>query len=274
MSLAPILACLAMLGGTEPPVGLRADLPSDARLFIPDGWHPRDGAVDLIFHLHGTPTISEPALVAAGWDAVLVSFNRKGLSAAYSGPFSDAALFPKLIDEALEAVNERRPGGPFRPGRVVISSFSAGFGGVRELLKQPEAFDRIDAVVLADSLYCGYAGDPAEKRVSPELMAGFRRFAREAADGRKAMLVTHSAQFPPGYGSTTETADDLLKALGIAAAPDSTNWGDGWRQTRQAAKGRFSLIGFAGEGPDDHMRHLRRIGELWKRLPDPFDAGR
>lgn len=273
MPLAPILAALAILTA-EPPEGTRADLPSDARLFIPAAWKPKDGEVDVVLHLHGTPTVTEPALAATGWDSVLVSFNRKGLSSAYSGPFSDPELLPKLLDETLEAVAERRPGGPHRIGRLAVSSFSAGFGGVREMLKQPSSFDRIDAIVLADSLYCGYEGDPAARRLSADLMSDFRRFAREAAEGRKAMLVTHTAQVPPGYGSTTETADDLLATVGIAGEPDPADWGDGWRQTRRASRGRFNLIGFAGDGPEDHMRHLRRIGELWKRLPDPFPATR
>lgn len=271
MPLVPILTALAILAA-EPPEGSRLDLPSDARLFVPARWEPRDGEVDVVLHLHGTPTVTEPALTAWSRDAVLVSFNRKGLSAAYSGPFSDPSLFPKLLDETSKAVAELRPGGPYRIGKVIVSSFSAGFGGVRELLKQPSAFDRIDAIVLADSLYCGYEGDPAAKRVSAELMSGFRRFAREAVEGRKSMLVTHSAQVPPGYGSTTETADDLLTIVGVAAEPDATDWGDGWMQTRRAARGRFAVLGFAGEGPEDHMRHLRRIGDLWKRLPSPSPA--
>lgn len=270
MPLVPILAALAILA-IDPPEGSRLDLPSDARLFVPARWEPRDGGVDVVLHLHGTPTVTEPALAASGWNAVLVSFNRKGLSAAYTGPFSDPSLFPRLLDETLQAIAEKRPGGPYRIERVIVSSFSAGFGGVRELLKQPPASDRIDAIVLADSLYCGYEGDPAAKRVSADLMSGFRRFAREAAEGRKSMLVTHSAQVPPGYGSTTETADDLLGFVGVAAEPDATGWGDGWSQTRSATRGRLAVLGFSGEGPEDHMRHLRRIGDLWKRLPPTQD---
>ena len=266
MPLAATLLGLALIAAA--PGGTHVDLPSDARLFLPDGWRPREGVVDLVVHLHGAAGVTEPALATAGWDAALVTFNRKGLSAAYSGPFSDPSLFPRLIDEALAAVARAHPGGPYRPGRVVLSSFSAGFGGVREILKTPSSFDRVDAIVLADSLYCGYEGDPAERRVSGDLMSGFRRFASEAAEGRKAMLVTHSAQVPPGYGSTTETADDLIRTAGLAATPDPADWGDGWRHTRRAGRGGLLILGFAGDGPDDHMRHLRRIGELWRQLPD------
>ena len=272
-TLGPLLIGLSLLASAPPP-GDRVDLPSDAKLFIPEGYRPREGKVNIFLHLHGTPTVTEPAIAAAGREAVLVSFNRNGLSAVYAKPFSDPALFPRLLDEAVRAVAERIPGERFEVGRVVVSSFSAGFGGVRAMLKDPAAFDRIDAIVMADSIYCGYLHDRAEDGVDPELMAGFERFAREAAEGRKGMLVTHSAQVPPGYGSTTETADDLIKAVGATSEPVDADWGDGWRQTRKASKGRFEVLGFAGEGPEDHMRHLRRIAELWKRLPDPIAAGR
>ncbi|MDG3003719.1 hypothetical protein [Paludisphaera mucosa] len=256
-----------------PPDGERIDMAEDAKLFIPSGWHSREGKVDILLHLHGTPTVTEPALVTVGWNAVLVSFNRNGLSAAYSKPFTDPTLFPRLIDETVKAVAARRSAA-LNVGNVVVSSFSAGFGGVREMLKTPASFDRIDAIVLADSLYCGYAGDPIEKRVDPDLMNGFERYAREAAEGRKAMIVTHSAQVPPGYGSTTETADDLIKVAAVTPEMVDIDWGDSLRQTRRAAKGRFQVLGFSGEGPEDHMRHLRRIAEVWRRLPDSIPGGR
>ncbi|AMV38921.1 hypothetical protein [Planctomyces sp. SH-PL62] len=273
MSVLPLLMGLSLLTAA-PPEGERIDLADGAKLFIPAGFQAHGSKVNILVHLHGTPTVTEPALEAVGWNAVLVSFNRNGLSSAYSKPFSDPALFPKLIDEAVQRVAARDPGIPFEVSKVAVSSFSAGFGGVREILKTPASFDRVDAIILADSLYCGYAGDPAEKRVAPDLMSGFERFARESAEGRKALLVSHSAQVPPGYASTTETADFLIKAVGAASEPIEADWGDSWRQTRRAIKGRFEVLGFAGEGPDDHMRHLRRIAELWKKAPDPFAKGR
>jgi hypothetical protein len=271
MTLAPILAALAILSAGRAE-GDHVDLPSDARLFMPTAWAPRDGEVNVVLHLHGAPEVTEPAVAALGWNAVLVTFNRKGLSSAYAAPFSDPALLPRLLDETMKAATQRRPGGPYRLGRLVVSSFSAGFGGVREMLKQPSALDRVDAVVLADSLYCGYEGDPADRRLDDDLMSGFRCFARQAADGRKTMLVTHSAQIPPGYGGTTETADDLMATVGVVAEPVAADWGDGWRQTRSASRGRFVVLGFAGDGPEDHMRHLRRIRQVWRRLPDPLAA--
>ena len=253
--------------------GQRVDLGGEATAFIPEGYRPRDGAVDLLVHLHGAPTAIEPALARFPGSAVLVEVNRKGLSKAYSVPFADRVLFPRLIDGAVRAVQDREPGRPpLRVGRVAVSSFSAGFGGVRELLKVPEHFAKIDVLVMADSIYAGYEGDPAARKVDPALMAGFRAFAVAAANGEKSFILTHSAQVPEGYASTTETADDLLRAVAGTATPARVDRGEGWVQTRSFSRGNFVLMGFEGVGPEDHMRHLRRIGETWALIPGSSPA--
>ena len=263
-----LLAALALLAQAKPsedaPSGRRIDLAGEATLFVPEGYRPRDGAVDVVLHLHGAPRVIETALVEAKWPAVLVEFNRKGLSSVYSGPFSDRTLFPRLLDATLRAVrNEKLTDNP-KLGRVAVSSFSAGFGGVRELLKVPEHFERIDALILADSLYCGYEGDKAARVVDPRLMAGFREFATLAASGRKTLVVSHSAQVPEGYASTTETADDLLRIVEGRATPGRVDRGGGWVEARSYRKGGLTVLGFEGAGPEDHMRHLRRIAALWE----------
>ena len=96
----------------------------------------------------------------------------------------------------------------------------------------PEHFDRIDGLIMADSIYCGYTGDPKDHKVDPALMDGFRRFALEAAAGRKTFLVTHSALIPEGYASTAETADFLIDAVAGRADPVKVDWATGWTQTR------------------------------------------
>jgi hypothetical protein len=246
------------------PPGRRIDLGGEATLFVPEGYRPREGVVDVVLHLHGAPKVIESALVDAKWPAVLIEFNRKGLSSVYSAPFADPKLFPRLLDGTLHALVEAKLAEAPKLGKVAVSSFSAGFGGVRELLKVPEHFERIDALILADSLYCGYEGDPAAKKLDPRLMAGFREFARKAASGSKTMVVTHSAQVPEGYGSTTETADDLIQTVGGKASPARVERGEGWVQVREFRKGGLVVLGFEGVGPEDHMRHLRRISTTWE----------
>lgn len=266
LSAALVTTTMMMAAAPAPPEGRRIDLPDDARLFVPAGYRPEDhgGRFDVLLHLHGAPEVVEAALVEIGAPAVLVEFNRKGLSSVYARPFGDdPGLFPRLLENTRAALKTAGLADDPALGRVVVSSFSAGFGGVREMLKVPEHFDRIDGLVMADSIYAGYTGDPAASRVDPKLMEGFARFARGAAEGNKTFVLSHSAQVPGGYASTTETADFLLAAVGGAATPDDTDRGDGWRQTRRFQRGGFLVLGFAGAEGADHMRHLRRIDQLW-----------
>jgi hypothetical protein len=263
-----LLTGLAVVAQAKPvdggPNGRRIDLGGEATLFVPEGFRPREGLVDVVLHLHGAPRVIESALVEAKWPAVLIEFNRKGLSSVYTQPFADRKLFPRLLESALRSLSEAKLADTPKLGKVAVSSFSAGFGGVRELLKVPEHFERIDTLILADSLYCGYEGDPVARKVDPRLMAGFREFARKAASGSKSMVVTHSAQVPEGYASTTETADDLLQVVDGKATTNKIDRGDGWVQVREFHKGGLVVLGFEGVRPEDHMRHLRRIATIWE----------
>jgi hypothetical protein len=252
--------------------GSRVDL-GEANLFVPPAYRPTDGVVDVLIHLHGAASVVEPAFLAAKQPGVLIEFNRKGLSRVYAEPFADASLFSRLITKTLDALKAPERAEAPRLGRLTVSSFSAGFGGVREILKVPEHFERIDTLVMADSIYAGYEGDPSRRRADPLLMDGFRRFALEAAAGRKTFLLTHSAQVPGGYASTTETADFLIRAVGGEPETTDLDWGDGWTQTRRFAQGRFLALGFAGGEGVDHMRHLRGIARVWEAIPRASGGG-
>src|SRR5439155_17250581 len=96
-----------------------------------------------------------------------------------------------ILDETTAKLKELGVAPEPRVRRVIVSSFSAGFGGVREMLKDPATFARIDALVMADSLYAGYAGDPAKRQVDPKLMEGFVKFAEDAAAAKKWFILSH-----------------------------------------------------------------------------------
>ena len=262
-----ILALVLM----QTPASERINIGDDATLYIPAGTKFADDRIPILLHLHGAPSVVEPAVVAAGWPGVLIEFNRKGLSSVYAKPFADPSLFPRLLVNASAAVKAKGLVADPKLGTIALSTFSAGFGGAREILKNPASFDRVDVVILADSLYCGYVGDVADHEVDPSLMKGFTRFARLAAQGKKTMVVTHSSQVPEGYASTTETATDLIKSLGgisVEFADASPNLGDGSALVRSWSKGRFRVFGYSGVGPEDHLRHLRNIRAIWKYTID------
>src|SRR5262249_28268844 len=126
-------------------------------------------------------------------------------------------------------------------------------------------YDRIDALVMADSIYAGYAGDPAKRQVDSKLMEGFVKFAKDAAAGKKWFLISHCDLQPDGYASTAETADYLIAALGGAREPAGGSWlAEGLAMKSRFRKGQFAVYGFTGDKGPDHMRHLHGLWALLK----------
>ncbi|MFM8619518.1 MAG: hypothetical protein ACKOE8_12450 [Opitutaceae bacterium] len=216
-------------------------------------------------HLHGAIATVEQQFARIGAPGVLVTLTLPGLSKVYADHFAEARVFPELLQAVKDVVRAQAGEAGWEPGELTVSSFSAGFGGVRQLLRQPEAFERIATLVMADSIYCGYAGPVNERRVDPELMAGFQRYARLAVEGKRRMLVTHSAQVPDGYASTTETADFLIAAVGGRRGPESGSGYDGLIATSRFTQGGLEVLGFAGREAKDHLQHLRSLGVFLAR---------
>ena len=155
--------------------------------------------------------------------------------------------------------------------RVWLSSFSAGFGGVRELLRSPEVVSRLDVLILADTLYAGFARPQAssEDRPPPEPkhLDDFLRYARLASEGRKGMLVTCCDLIPPTYSATRETARALCEGVGAEVKTVDDAWPEGLTRTATARRGRFAFHGFDGEEGKAHMRHLRGLRFFWRLVP-------
>jgi hypothetical protein len=266
--LIPLLAlpALAFAQPPEPPpAGQRVRL-TDGQLFIPAGYQPDPAGVGLLLHLHGG-TAAEKQLIRSGRSAVVVSVAIPGLSSVYTKRFQDPKAFTRILDEAAAKLKELGVAPGPRVRRVIVSSFSAGFGGVREMLKDPATYARIDALVMADSIYAGYAGDPARRQVDPKLMEGFAAFARDAAAGRKWFVMSHCDLQPDGYASTKETADYLIAQLGGTREKVNEPWpAEGLTLTSRYRRGHFEVYGFAGATGADHMRHLHGLWALLKRI--------
>lgn len=256
------------------PAAGRIALPTVGEVFVPPGV---EGArePDVVVHFHGAPDVVEREFLAAGLRAVLVIVNYPGLSGAYERPFSDPALFGRLLDEALAALQE---GGQLPRGarwrRVCVSSFSAGFGAVRALLAVPEHFARLEGLYLADTLYAGYVDDgQGGRRVDPANMRDFRRYAAAAVAGRKVLVLTHSYLEPGGYAGTHETADDLLAHVGLSRTPVDEPGPAGMRIVSRAELGCLLVYGCAGTTGAEHMDHLRQMRHWYRLLPLEVSAG-
>lgn len=241
----------------ESPLGRRVKL-EVGTLFLPDGLK-RDAPLPLLIHFHGGVWLPEVAAVRHGKFAVL-SVQLGSGSGAYAKPFCDPKLLTRLLAEA-----ERKA--DFRVGSLTLSAWSAGYGAVREVLQVPEHYERVRCVLLLDALHAGYVGGkpgPKESQLEAEKLAVFVKFAREAADGKKQLLVTHTEVFPGTFASTTETADYLLKQLDLKRTA-VLKWGPmGTQQLSEARKGQFLLQGYAGNSGPDHVDQLHALPDFLK----------
>jgi len=188
-----------------------------------------------------------------------------GFFRAYSTPFSNASLFQSLLDEALTKVRQQTDiSDTLQWDKLGVSSFSAGYGAVREILKSATYRSEIDALLAADSLYATTAtdGTPLDSQ-----MVDYKTYATLAKNGTKTFLFSHSQVLTYTYENTMETGNELMQHLGISASAINTNGLGTLNFYRYAQSGNFRLWGATGADGDSHLEHLRYIGEFLEELP-------
>src|SRR5688500_12581207 len=104
-------------------------------LFIPNTWSaPANGDVTLAIHFHGAHWFAIQEHLARGLRGPLVNFDLGLGSEVYRRAFEDEQQFAKFL-RSIEKELAKRAGRDVRISNVEISSFSAGYAAVRELLK-------------------------------------------------------------------------------------------------------------------------------------------
>lgn len=212
-----------------------------------------NGDFDVVFHFHGhEPARKEWVQVMNG--PVFVAFTLGIGSGAYESAFRDPAAFTQLLASVEKAVAEHHKKPRAKARKIALSAWSAGYGAVEEILHQPIA-SRIDSVILLDGLHCDYVGGGG---LEEQQMAAFLKFARQAARGEKLMVVSHSSIIPPGYASTTETANYLIDGLGGRPVFSRPRGGDpmGLELVSRFDRSGFHVRGYSGNAELDHCAHL------------------
>ena len=264
----------------SPPAGERIelcerDLPFV--LFLPEGWSGPANRGRLAIHVHTADWVAVGEHLRAGYRFPLVAIFLGSGSTRYRDPFTDSSRFPRLM-EMVEAQEAQRGLSQPRIQAVDVSSFSAGYGAVRELVQQPAAFARIQRIVLSDSLYGALANGTDGKGprvVRKEQVECWLPFARAAMRGERTFVFTYSEIPTASYASSGECAAAILAALGLkpepvtesslAAASEPT-----YPLRLRADAGHLHFWGYAGRDADAHLVHPRRLAEVWRAL----DAGK
>jgi hypothetical protein len=225
--------------------------------------------VELLALFHGAVSVAQAAADSAPHPTAVLAVSVGSGGTAYDGAFArdSAALWPALL-AAVEDALARRRGAPVTVTRRRLAGFSAGYGAIRAILREPALAARVDGVLLLDGLHTGYLPERTPLAeggaVDTVPLLPFVAYARRAVAGEVALFVSHSEVFPGTFASTTECAGWLLARAGVPRQPVLA-WGPvGMQQTSVARRGRLEVRGFAGNAAPDHLDHLHALPQ-WVR---------
>ncbi len=222
-----------------------------AQVFVPDYFQRQGNQFDLVFHLHSATWAAEDEVYKAKANVVLFNIHLGAFSGAYQTYFSRSDRFDTILHLVKEELIRRNILADSTQLRyLLLTSFSAGYAGVREILKSDRYYRTITAIHLADGLHAS-----SNRAVMDEQMKDFVKFARDALNKKKIFRLTHSSIVTNGYQSTTQTADYLLQHLGLRR--DSVMQKDeiGTMYAR-CDSGYFHLRSYLGNTAHDHLQHL------------------
>jgi hypothetical protein len=248
----------------QKPVQLREGV----QMYMPQNPVKADGRVDLIIQFRGDVP---QRYGEGGVNAVVVSAETAGLSAAMMEKFGQSSFVPQIMETVLAKL--RKQYGPeVQLGRLAMGSFSAGYAPLQVALSNPAVAARTDAVIVLDGIHYGGAGKP-----NPAAHAPFVDFAKAASQSQKLMVISHSA-IKPTYSSSTDAADYILKQAGASrqsstAAPAawqySNRYGEKIAPSTRADRGDFHVEGYAGNVARSHVEQIDQLGNLWNQYLAP-----
>jgi hypothetical protein len=260
---------------SSPPAGTIVQLANratPATLFLPDGWPAASNReIRLVIHFHTVAWFTIEEHLRRRSELPLLNFALGEGSATYAKPFAEPTRFGEWLRVVeSELISRGAPPGA-RIAAVDISSFSAGYGAVREILKLEANRTVIQRIVLCDSLYGGLADPNApfgQRRVVPEHIDPWLPFARAAARGEKLFLLTTSDIQTLRYASTSECGAALAAGVGAKFAVVEKHSSAAAREPdhpllSRADAGRFHVWNYGGTNAPAHLAHVRHLADLW-----------
>ncbi len=220
-----------------------------------------DGTYSLLVHFHGAEPVRKE-LAPERMDLVIAALDAGAGSGKYERALSRDGAFEALLSAVEREVRAASGRPDARLGHLAVSSWSAGYGAIGQLLARPH--ERLEALVLLDSLYAGYK--PGKRALEHGQAALFVRAARTAAEGGPLFYLTTTEIETDGYASTGETAEFVLRELG-ARPTDLARGGSGDELTllRSYDRGALFVRGYAGKGKGDHCAQLRLLPGVLRR---------
>ncbi len=221
----------------------------------------KDGGFDLIVHFHGhEPIRKEFAPVGGG--IVLVGIDLGVRSVPYLNAFSSADVFIRLLDSVKKAIAKKRGLKRAYVRRIGLSSWSAGYGAIDQILRQPIA-RKIDTVILLDSLYGAFT-DSTQKEIKEKPLSPFLKFAKDAIKGRTFLYQTHSSVLTHGYANTRQVSHFMVKKLGGKMQKAKRRDRLGLELFERHDRRGYRVRGYKGDDKPAHCAHIGIMRDVVK----------
>jgi len=215
---------------------------------------------DLLLHLHGGEPARRIIAPLMRPDLVMVAVD----AGVGSQVYASALAGPEPLKQVLAAVDEVLA--PAQLQYLIVSSWSAGYGGVREILTHHPTVP--NALVLLDSVHASY--QPDGKTLVEEGLKPFASFASRAIADEAVMVLTHSEIRPPGYASTSEVAAWLLGQVDGRRRYAGLLHAQGVEFKTRFDDGQLHVRGYTGRGKAAHCAQLMLLADILQQ--DIFPA--
>lgn len=221
-----------------------------ATVFVPEGWRPRRNN-RVCLHFHSAPWYVVSQYQRTSLKDPVVAFNFGQGSTTYARPFESPLswnLWVKEIESVLRS----------RMGALVVTSFSAGYGAVRNLIKQEGFLSKLETVVLSDSMYGSYS---TPRTPLGDHVACWKPLADRARAGKTTVVMTCSTIEPETYCGTHEISRALVQSYGKEMTNITGTEGD-QRLLRRYDEAKWHVWHYDGKTPTAHMTQARHMADV------------
>ena len=253
------------------------DRGTNLTLFLPHGWTNAVSSNTVLFaHFHTIAWFAIQEHVRREAKEPLIVFALGEGASTYRAPFTDTNRFARMIALVESELKKRGAVADTRVAHIDVSSFSAGYGAVRELVQQPASFQIIRRIALLDSMYASLEPEETGSTNRRPLAAQIDvwvPFARAAVRGEKTFVFTHSQVPTRTYASSFECAAALAAKAGVEFKTVTANSLPATRDLnfpllRRADAGRFHIWSYGGADAPAHLTHVRHLAEVWRALDE------
>ncbi len=166
-------------------------------IFIPDGWRPEHGAIDLVVHFYGWNHTVASAFAIYRLREQLARSGRNAILVVPEGPTNapdsgdgklelDPNGFARFVGDLCAWLRHGGLAPTERPGRIVLSAHSGGYGGAGGVLTRGGMNESITDVLLFDASYGYYDAFAGWARARGKRLASI--FTRDTIAGNVVLM--------------------------------------------------------------------------------------